>query len=252
LYYVLTTTLFSELKMITKTAEVTNLVRYSFKYAEDNTQEGIDTAALIIKIAAAVDNGATIAEAVVQHVPPEYQLAAVDDLYKIATSNLPAVIPPKQPQRLLGHDPSHFSQEFKDAWRAKMRAEEAQYRMFDNGDGTYSDIYGRVGDRNGRWSYTHHDDGTRTDTFGRTVDADNRPIGQSARQQSGQQSGRPSGRPSGQRFGQGLSKVKGLVSRHPYAAAGVGALGLAAAGYGAYKALRRPTNTEQQQTPQQQ
>jgi hypothetical protein len=253
LYSVLTITLFIK-KMITKTAEVANLVRYSIKYAEDNTQENINTAAVIIKIAAEVDNGATIAEAVIRHVASEDQLAAIDELYKVAISNLPAVIPPNrpQPQRLLGYEQPASSQAFKDAWREKMRAEEARYKKYDNGDGTFSDIFGRRADSNGRWSYTHHGDGSFTDQFGRTTYADGRtaesgrPFERPNEHSARQASGRSAGQSAKQRFGQGFSNAGKAIKRHPYATAGLAAASLAAAGYGAYKAFNRPTNTTQQ------
>jgi hypothetical protein len=62
----------------------TKLVRHSFKYASDQSQQGINAAALGIKIAAAVDEGYTIAQAVAALVPPENQIAVVDELYKAA------------------------------------------------------------------------------------------------------------------------------------------------------------------------
>jgi hypothetical protein len=71
--------------MNTKLASA-NLVRHGFKYASDRTQEGVNAGALAIKIAAAVSEGYTIAEAVAAFVPPEQQIAAVDELYRVAYS----------------------------------------------------------------------------------------------------------------------------------------------------------------------
>jgi hypothetical protein len=71
--------------MITKTAKV-NLVRYGLSLGSDNTQEGKDAAAAVIKMAELVEQGHTIADIVAASVPPEQQLAVIDDLYKVAFS----------------------------------------------------------------------------------------------------------------------------------------------------------------------
>jgi hypothetical protein len=257
LYYILTTTLFSELKMITKTAEVTNLVRYSFKYAEDNTQEGIDTAALIIKIAAAVDNGATIAEAVVQHVPPEYQLAAIDDLYKIAVVRAaPAVDAAGKPilnadgkpvfHRVSPNDPAAMQR--RHDYKRQQRVIKDKFQQ---------DFTTSLNDKNpfrGLWNGVKAQEGyyqARGPNAAQILhDVHNGPafkpnIWDKAESAANQVKELGLGRAM-------LGGAKSFASKNPYAAAGIAGLGLAATGYGAYRMLGRPANTEQQQTPQQQ
>jgi hypothetical protein len=64
--------------------EAVKIVRYGFKIASGQTPESVTDAAVMIKIAADVDDGATLAEAVVRHVDPAHRLEAVDTLYKVA------------------------------------------------------------------------------------------------------------------------------------------------------------------------
>jgi hypothetical protein len=66
-----------------KTATV-NLIRYGLSLKNENTQEGQDAAAATIKIAELVEQGRPIADIVAEFIPPEQQLAVVDDLYKVA------------------------------------------------------------------------------------------------------------------------------------------------------------------------
>jgi hypothetical protein len=83
--------------------EAVKIVRHGFKIAADQTQESITKAAVLIKIAVDVDEGATISEAATRHVETEHWAEVVNDLYKVAYNDAFAFSQVKRPDLAQGH-----------------------------------------------------------------------------------------------------------------------------------------------------